>query len=70
MINGGILLVMKQIRKMIVGIAIMLLGISFAIHGGFVENTALLVTGGVLSVAGLLVVLFNYYFNKHDDRDQ
>ena len=39
-------MVMKQIRKMIVGIAIMLLGISFAIHGGFVENTALLVTGG------------------------
>lgn len=32
MIKGGILLVMKQIRKMIVGIAIMLLGISFAIH--------------------------------------
>ena len=55
---------------MIVGIAIMLLGISFAIHGGFVENTALLVTGGGLSIAGLLVVLFNYYFNKHDDRDQ
>ena len=61
---------MKQIRKMIVGIAIMLLGISFAIQGGFVENTALFVTGGVLSVVGLLVVLFNYFFNKHDDRDQ
>ena len=59
-------MVMKQIRKMILGIAIMLLGISFAIHGGFVKNTALLVTGGLLSIAGLFVVIFN----NHDDRDQ
>ena len=63
-------MVMKQIRKMIVGIAIMLFGISLTIQGGFSENTAVFVTGVVLSVVGLLVVLFNYFFNKHDDRDQ
>ena len=63
-------MVMKQIQKMIVGIAIMLLGISLTIQGGFCENTVLFVTGVVLSVVGLLMVLFNYFFNKHDDRDQ
>ncbi len=43
---------------------------SITIQGGFCENTAVFVTGVVLSVVGLFVVLFNYYFNKHDDRDQ
>ena len=50
---------MKQIRKMLVGIAIMLLGISITIQGGFCENTPVFVAGIVLTVGGLLVVVFN-----------
>ena len=58
---------MKQIRKMIVGIAIMLLGISVSIHGGFIENTAIFIAGGVLSIIGLFVVIFNNHGD--DNRD-
>ena len=55
---------MKQIRKMIIGLAIMLLGINVEIHGGFIENTSIFIVGGLLSIIGLFIVLFN---NHGDD---
>ena len=44
---------------MIVGIAVMRLGIGIEVFGGFCENTAIFIAGVPIIFIGLGVVLFN-----------
>ncbi len=49
---------------MIIGIAVMIFGIGVQILGGFTQNTAVFIAGGIVVFIGLCVVLFN----NHDDQ--
>lgn len=54
---------MKSVKKMLMGIAIILFGIS--ISGGS-ENDTLVCIGWVVSLIGLIMSFIGYYFTEDD----